>query len=168
MTVAKSALAINLNIQKVVLMQTVDRYDNKHDLNKYARQKLDEANKRANDSRIKIGKHNLECDGAIRASRFGDSRSKRVDGVHLRGNSGLMSYTRSVANILVAAGLASEEEAAQVGRNKNISFKKKNKEGEGWSQGLGRRDRAPRPAPQFSVFELATQNRFGPLQQGNC
>ena len=117
-----------------------------------------------------IGKHNLECDGAIRASRFGDSRSKRVDGVHLRGNSGLMSYTRSVANILVAAGLTLEEEAAQVGRTKNISFKKKNKEGEGWSQiqGQGRKDRAPRLAQQQSVFELVTQNRFGSLQQGNC
>ena len=116
-----------------------------------------------------IRKHNLECDGAFRASRFGDSSTKGlVDGVQLRGNSGMMSYTRSVANILVAASLTSEEEAAQVGRNKNISFKKKNMEGERWSQGQGRRDRAPRPAPQLSVFELATQNRFGPLQQGNC
>ena len=74
----------------------------------YVQQKLDEANKRANDSRIMIGKHNLECDGAIRASRFGDSRTERLDGVHLRGNSGMISYTRSVANILVAAGLTSE------------------------------------------------------------
>ena len=148
-------------------MQTVNRYDEKHNLNKYAQQKLDEANNRTNDARIMIGKHNLECNGAIPASRFGDNRTKRADGVHLRGNSGMMAYTRSVANILVAAGLTSEEEAAQVGRNKNISFRKKNKEGEGWSQSQGRRDRAPRPAPQLSVFELATQNRFGALQQGN-
>ena len=83
-TVAKSAQATYPNIQRVVLIQTVDRYDNKHDLNNYVQQKLDEANKRANDSRIMIGKHNLECDGAIRASRFGDSRTKRADGVHLR------------------------------------------------------------------------------------
>ena len=179
-TVAKSAQATYPNIQRVVLIQTVDRYDNKHDLNNYVQQKLDEANKRANDSRIMIGKHNLECDGAIRASRFGDSRTKRADGVHLRalryilgisgrmfvkiyrpivschfspgnlisrgrgvggcssdisdclrGNSGMMSYTRRVANILVVAGLASEEEAALVGRNKNISFKKKNKKRQG-------------------------------------
>ena len=128
-TVAKSALTANPNIQKVIVMQTVDRYDEKHGLNKYAQQKLEEASKRANDPRIMIGKHNLECDGAIRASRFGDSRTERVDGVHLRGNSGMISYTRSVANILVAAGLTSEEEAALVGRNKNISFKKNNKEG---------------------------------------
>ena len=43
----------------------------------------------------------------------------------------MMSYTRRVANILVVAGLASEEEAALVGRNKNISFKKKNKKRQG-------------------------------------
>ena len=45
-TVAKAALSANPNIQKVVLMQTVDRYNEKHNLNKYAQQKLEEANKR--------------------------------------------------------------------------------------------------------------------------
>ena len=50
-------------------------------------------------------------------------------------------------------------------RNKNVKF---NKEGEGWSQNKAKKGRAPRPAQQMSTFELATQNRFGPLQlQGN-
>ena len=40
-------------------------------------------------------------------------------------------------------------------------------EGEGWKENQGRRGRAPRPAQQQSTFELATQNRWGPLM-GNC
>ena len=52
-------------------------------------------------------------------------------------------------------------------RNKIIKF---NTQGDGWNKNTTKKGRAPRPVQEMSVFELATQNRFGPLQhqQGNC
>jgi hypothetical protein len=89
-----------------------------------------------------------------------------VDGVHLRGSSGKVAYTRSVAKVLAEVGLISEQEAAEMSRNKNVKF---NKENNGWTQSKAKKGRAPRPAQQMSTFQLATENRFGPLQnQGNC
>ena len=82
-----------------------------------------------------------------------------MDGIHLKGSSGKMAYTRSVANILAAAGLISPEGAAQVGKNLNIKLKKS---GERWNQvENGRGSRQPQ---QLSTFQTATQNRFGVLQ----
>ena len=78
------------------------------------------------------------------------------------GTSGMVSFTRSVARVLAEVGLITSEEAVNMSRNKNISF---NKAGEGWTQNAGKKNRAPRQAQQLTVFELATQNRFGPLQQ---
>ena len=68
---------------------------------------------------------------------------------------------------MAAVRLISEQEAAEMSRNKDIKF---NKENGGWNQNKAKKGRAPRPAQQMSAaFELATHNRFGPLQfQGNC
>ena len=78
----------------------------------------------------------------------------------------MVAYTRSVAKVLAEVGLITDQEAAEMSRNKNIKF---NKENSGWTQTNAKKGRAPRPAQQMSTFELATQNRFGPLQfQGNC
>ena len=164
-TTAKTALINNPNIKKVIIMETVPRYDNKHKLNKFAQEKLQEANEQVNDDRILIGKHNLECEGGLRLSRYGDERKVNVDWIHLRGTSGLMAYTRSVASILAGAGLTSAQEAVQVGRNKRISLQQGG--GERWDKVHDRRGKGgPRRQEQLSTFQLATQNRFGSL--GNC
>ena len=89
----------------------------------------------------------------------------RVDRVHLRGSSGKVAYTRSVAKVLAEVGLITEQEADEMSRNKNVKF---NKENGGWTQSKAKKGRTPRPAQQMSTFQLATENRFGPLQnQGN-
>ena len=166
-TVAKNALASNSNIKNVLVFETTPRYDNKHDINVYAQKKLQEAKDEAKDNRIVIGKHSLACSGGHRVSRYGVHGNPRVDGVHLRGSSGMVAYTRSVAKVLAEVGLITEQEAAEMSRNKNIKFVKENG---GWNKNKANKGRTPRPAQQISVFELATQNRFGPLQyqQGNC
>ena len=166
-TVAKNALAVNPTIKNVLLFETAPRYDDKHKLNEYAQEKLIEAKINANDDRIIIGKHSLACKDGFRVSRYGVCGKPRVDGVHLRGSSGMVSYTRSVAKVLAEVGLMTKEVAANMSRNKNIKF---HKEGEGLNKNNGKKGRAPRPAEQLTTFQLATQNRFGPLQleQGNC
>ena len=165
--VAKNALAANNGVKHVLLLETTPRYDNKNELNMFAQMKLREAKDEAKDDRIIIGKHSLACTDGLRVSRYGAPGKPRVDGVHLRGSSGMVAYTRSVAKVMAAVGLISEQEAAEMSRNKDIKF---NKENGGWNQNKAKKGRAPRPAQQMSAaFELATHNRFGPLQfQGNC
>ena len=145
-TVAKNALAANPTIENVLLFETAPRYDAKHKLNQYAQEKLMEAKINASDDRFIIGKHSLACKDGLRVSR--------------------VAYTRSVAKVLAEVGLITSEEAANMSRNKLIKF---NKEGEGWSKINGKQSRASRPVEQLTTFQLATQNRFGPLQpeQGN-
>jgi hypothetical protein len=161
-TVAKNALATNPNIKNVLLFETTPRYDNKHDINVFAQKKLHEAIDEANNDRIRIGKHSLACTDGLRVSRYGVKGKPRVDGLHLRGSSGKVAYTRSVARALAELRLITEEEADNMSRNKNISF---NKEGERWTLNQNKKGRAPRPVVQLSTFELATRNMFAPLQE---
>ena len=60
--------------------------------------------------RIVIGSHNIDCSGAIQASRYRHTKTGRFDGVHLYGSSGGKAYTLSVLNILRSANLAFSEE----------------------------------------------------------
>jgi hypothetical protein len=57
-----------------------------------------------------IGSHNIDCNGAIRESRYRHTKSGRYDGIHLYGSSGLKTYTLSVLNILRAANITSSED----------------------------------------------------------
>jgi hypothetical protein len=57
-----------------------------------------------------IGSHNIDCNAAIRESRYRHTKSGRFDGIHLQGSSGLKSYTLSVLNILRAANITSSED----------------------------------------------------------
>ena len=60
-----------------------------------------------------------------------------VDGVHIKGSSGMKAYTLRFGNILAAAGLINIKEAAEVG--KNLKICKMNKMSESWIQVEGRR-----------------------------
>ena len=53
---------------------------------------------------------NIDCNGAIRESRYRHTKSGRYDGIHLYGSSGLKTYTLSVLNILRAANITSSED----------------------------------------------------------
>jgi hypothetical protein len=83
----------------------------------------------------------------------------------MRGTSGKVAYTRSVASILAGAGLTTSQEADQVARNQEVKFRRS--EGDGFKT-QGRRGWAgPRQQQQLSTFQLATRNRFSGFQ-GNC
>ena len=104
-----SALTSYPNLKGVVLMERTPRYDNLHDLNLYANSVLHEAVASSrNLNKIFIGQHTLQCEGGLRASRYGAPASHHnYDGIHLRGTSGRMAYTRSVASIFQQAGILS-------------------------------------------------------------
>ena len=59
--------------------------------------------------KIFIGNHNLDCTGAIKESRYRESKTGRYDGIHLIGNSGKISYTKSVLSILSNAGVTDQD-----------------------------------------------------------
>ena len=110
----------------------------------------------------------------IRLSRYGDvSRyqgdKEKVDMVHMRGASGKVAYTRSVAAILAKANLASIGDAEQVARSEKKGpgeeeFSSQGRRGRGGPKGFPRRGHQQ----HVSNFHLATRNRFGGLQQENC
>ena len=172
MTVATTALDSNPQLQQVILMQAAPRYDDKEELNNFGNDMLNEAKKESlsvHKNKVFIGVHNLECaDAGLKASRYGDGSKGQVDMVHMRGSSGLISYTRSVAQILAAAGLTSLQEATNLARNKE-DLKMKNSGGNNFqnqgrkNKGGQRRQQQHQPSP----FELATSNMFAPLQS-NC
>ena len=163
-TTATSALASNPQLRQVVLMEAAPRYDEKEELNVYGNLMLHQAKEESSSVhkvKVTIGVHTLECEGGLRASRYGDGRKGAVDLLHLRGTSGKVAYTRSVASILAGAGLTSHQEAEQVARCQRIKMRSG---GQGF-QTQGRRGRAgPQQQLQPSVFQLATQNRFDGLQ----
>ena len=122
---ATNALASNPDCQQVLLLQAVPRYDGKEELNKYGNEMLHQAKAESTDvnkDRVKIGVHDLECEGGVRESRYGDGRNGPVDMIHMKGSSGKVAYTRSVAAILARAGLASIQEAEQVARSQEITM----------------------------------------------
>ena len=86
--------------------------------------------------------------------------------IHMKGPSGLAAYTKSVANILAGAGLASPQEAALVARpglvDKPVQMRRMS--GQAF-QTQGRRGRTgPSRHQQPSTFEVATYNMFSGLQ----
>ena len=100
----------------------------------------------------------------MQASRYGDARNCEVDMVHMKGASGKVAFTRSVAKILADAGLTTTDEAKQVGRNMNVVMKKTGGD-EFRSQGRkGKQGRNGPRQPQFSTFQIATQNRWSGFQ----
>ena len=139
-------------------------------------------------NKVVIGVHNLECQGGLRLSRYGDAARDqndrdKVDMIHMRGASGKVAYTRSVAAILASANLASTADAEQVARSEKNGpveeFSSQGRRSRGGPQGGPRGGpkgghrggpRGPRRGHQQQVpnFQLATRNRFGGLQQENC
>ena len=129
---ATNALAANPDCQQVLLMQAAPRYDGKEELNRYGNDMLYQARAESTSkdkNRVKIGVHKLACEGGLRASRYGDGRSGQVDMLHLKGASGKVAFTRSVAAMLAEAGLTTVEEAEQAGRDMHVEMKKSRDEG---------------------------------------
>ena len=183
-SVATTALASNPKLQRVVLMQAPPRYDGKDELNTYGNKELLKARDESTSvhkQRVVIGVHNLDCEGNLRASRFGDGRKgPRPDMIHMKGPSGKAAFTRSVASILASAGLTTPQEAALVARpgladneeqirmNRGVSdgFQvqgrnaRKGRKGQKQQQQYWQQQQWQQPSP----FEVATHNRFASFQ----
>ena len=122
--VAENALTYNPGLKMFVISERVPRYDRWSELNSYANEELHEAVKLVRNEevrrRIVIGRHNLDCEGGLRVARYGDPRSCRrgVDNIHMRGSSGTVAFTRSMASILAGAGLCNSADAENICRSK--------------------------------------------------
>ena len=121
MKVAALALAANSNLKQFIIAERAPRADKWKALNEYANEELFEAVKNVENEdvrkRIVVGRHNLETvDSGLQKARFGDPRVRGVDGIHMRGSSGQIALTRSMAAILAGAGLCSTQDAYNVGR----------------------------------------------------
>ena len=110
---AKNAETKHPELKKIILMKQTPRYDAdssnppglKPYLSKLFNEKLDELCNSAQTSKITIGNHNLQCHGAVQEARYRNNQTRRFDGVHLYGPSGMKAYTASVLNILSSAQL---------------------------------------------------------------
>ena len=56
-----------------------------------------------------IGIHNIECTGAIKESRYRQTKTGKFDAIHMYGSSGQKAYTLSVLSILRSAKLTSSD-----------------------------------------------------------
>ena len=161
--VAENALITNPELKKVIIAERVPRLDQWQELNTFANEELHEALKAVADEAIRkkifIGAQTLDCQDhkGIQMSRYGDPRvCPRADGIHMRGSSGQISLTRSIASILAGAGLCDPSEAEQLGRSKPPSDSSSSSDRFETQRG---RPAAPvRNAAQFAGVQ--TQNRF--------
>ena len=113
-----NALSASNSLEKIVIMKQIPRYDPtqvdpmslKPALSQLFNNTLTDLwmNSEFKD-RIIIGNHNIECSGAIKESRYRETKTGRFDGIHLYGSSGRKAYTNSVLNILQCAQLTSSE-----------------------------------------------------------
>ena len=118
--VGENALSNFSSLEKVVLLKQVPRYDpvdvdllsikpalaqlyNNTITDQWMNSKFKE--------NIILGSHNIDCTGAIKESRYRETKSGKFDGIHLFGSSGCKAYTLSVLNILNMAQLTSSDYA---------------------------------------------------------
>ena len=60
-------------------------------------------------NKIFVGNHDIECTGAIKESRYRQTKTGKYDGIHLYGSSGRKAFTLSVLRILKAADLTASD-----------------------------------------------------------
>ena len=112
--IVTEAATNNPNLTKIVILKQIPRYDNfntsppglKTSLSYLFNSTLDRLSSQYDlEGKLVIGDHSLSCNGAVRESRYKDTRSGRYNGIHLYGPSGSKAYTASVINILKSADL---------------------------------------------------------------
>ena len=115
---ANNALNVQPTLRKVIVMKQIPRYDPAHVdpmglkptlsllfNNTLTNLWMDSPNK----DKIFVGTHDIECTGAIKESRYRQTKSGKFDGIHLYGSSGRKAFTLSVLRILKAANVTSSE-----------------------------------------------------------
>jgi hypothetical protein len=99
------------NLKKVIIPERSPRFDNLGWLNKFANDELHKAKEELPTlmkDKVVIGRHKLNCPSTgIQISCYGAMGTriggKSVDNLHLRGNSGMIAFTRSMADIIAQA-----------------------------------------------------------------
>ena len=186
MAVAVEAVVSHSNLEKLIILEAAARFDQWSEINQHGNEELHVALEAIEDKEVKnkisIGKHDwdIDCEPGLRLSRYGDPARGNFDGIHLKGSSGRIALTRSIANILAKAGLAAPAEAAEVGRSKSPSQPSPPTQSSQPSQppqsfqqprrhqsANSRTQRGSRTGRQGNrqnrEFTLPTQNRFSPL-----
>ena len=157
-------------LEKIVLMKQTPRYDSnssnppglKPYLSQLFNEHLDQLCNSAQNSKIMVGNHDLECHGGVFEARYRDNQSNRFDGVHLYGPSGMKAYTTSVLNILSSAQLVVKTPPRYYDQFPHMNCPQARYQGAQKTRILRQEGRA-----QYSV---TTQNRYSTLGdwvQGN-
>ena len=119
-TAGVNALSVQPSLEKVLILKQIPRYDPvvtdplslKPALSQLFNNTLtDQWMSSPHKDKIFIGTHNIECTGAIKESRYRETKSGKFDGVHLFGSSGSKAYTKSVLNILKSASVITSEDS---------------------------------------------------------
>ena len=119
--------------------------------------------------KISIGNHTIECTGAIKESRYRETKSGRFDGIHLYGSSGRKAYTLSMLNILKNCQITSSDfdyhQSCEQYRyqERNRKYRKQNND----RQVDNRRNNRRNTYNQRTEFSLPTENRFESLSETN-
>ena len=162
--VAADAVKNHTNLQHLIVLEAAPRYDQWAELNEYGNEELHEALKTIENeevrNKITIGRHNLQCVGGLRLSRYGDPSKRNVDGVHLRGSSGNISLSRSIALIMAGAGLASTTEAEALLRTPPQAPSHQPSD---FQRQRSRRRQGGPAGPAVQQYTIPTQNRFSQL-----
>ena len=107
--VAQKSLAENGSLEKVIILKRIFRCDPLRDDPSQIKSKLSDFGNRVLEDiylskgcpeNISISYQPLECQGALRVSRYGSPSAKNYDGVHLRGKLAVQHYTGSMINVL--------------------------------------------------------------------
>ena len=171
--IAIEALKEHPNLKKAVVMESAPRFDKWKATNEFANEELHEALKNETDEEVKqkvfIGRQTLECDNGLMLSRYGDPARRQVDGIHLKGSSGMIALTRSIAGIFAGAGFTTHSLAQGCGRwegpDASCSSSSPSSSSAIPSSGFqtqGSRGAAPR-RQEDTQFQLQTHNQFAPL-----
>ena len=184
---SNALLSDHPSLELVLIPERAPRYDNLEWLNEYSNSELHRVKAELPAhirDKIVIGRHKLDCEDRVRVSRYGimgtQVGGKKVDNIHLRGTSGKIATTRSMAGIMVQAGLATPSMVEEVARNRRIQMKKKSPSGLGSQQrssswmdrqdSRNQRDNRQRSSPRMEnqEYSVETSNRYSALAQENC
>ena len=87
------------SLNKVLLLKLIPRYDDelKSELSKMFNIKLDDLWRSCSlKTKLVIGTHSIECNGATRESMYRSSNPQKYDGIHLYGKFGEKNLTQTV------------------------------------------------------------------------
>ena len=171
----ENGIRSNSNIEKVVIMKQIPRYD-RADMDPLSiKQALSQIyNNTLTDLWLKsplkhklfVGNHDLECTGGIRQSRYRNVHTGDFDGIHLFGSSGGKFFTKSTLNILKQAGLIIYDyEQLNCAQAQYQSSRRGFKKTGTWPLDKDVRKHSYRQKVYRDTYSIPLKNRFSKLSQ---